>query len=31
MKIYLTYYRYDRGESYSVYHIDRSLKNAVKH
>ncbi len=31
MKIYLTYYRYDRGESYSVYHIDRSLKNSLKH
>jgi hypothetical protein len=31
MKVYLTYYRYDRGESYSVYNIDRSLQRAYAH
>lgn len=30
MKVYLTYFRYDRGESYSVYHIDTNLNRSVK-
>lgn len=31
MKIYLTYYRYDQGESYSVYNIDKSLQRSYTH
>lgn len=31
MKIYLTYFRYDRDEDYSIYHIDLNKKNSIKH
>lgn len=31
MRVYVTYYRYDRGESYSIYHIDTSMRNSIKH
>lgn len=31
MRVYITYFRYDRGESYSIYHIDRNKSSAIKH
>ena len=31
MKIYLTYFRYDRGECYSIYNIETNLKRSLKH
>ena len=31
MRVYVTYFRYDRGENYSIYHIDTSLKSAYQH
>jgi hypothetical protein len=31
MRVYVTYFRYDRGESSSVYHIDTSLKSSYQH
>lgn len=31
MRVYVTYFRYDRGESYSIYHIDTSLKSSYQH
>ena len=30
MKVYLTYFRYDRGEYYSIYNLDTSLQRSVK-
>jgi hypothetical protein len=30
MKVYLTYYRYDRGECYSIYNLDTSFKRSLK-
>ena len=30
MKIYLTYYRYDRGECYSIYNLETSLQRSLK-
>ena len=30
MKVYLTYYRYDRGESYSIYNMDTNLQKSLK-
>jgi hypothetical protein len=30
MKVYLTYFRYDRGESYSIYNLDTSLQRSWK-
>ena len=30
MKVYLTYFRYDRGEQYSVYNLDTSLQRSWK-
>ena len=30
MKIYLTYFRYDRGENYSIYNLDTSLNRSLK-
>ncbi len=30
MKVYLTYFRYDRGENYSIYHLDTNLKRSLK-
>jgi hypothetical protein len=31
MRVYVTYFRYDRGESYSIYHLDTSMRNSIKH
>ena len=31
MKIYLTYFRYDRGETYSIYNLETSLKRSLNH
>lgn len=31
MRVYVTYFRYDRGESYSIYHIDTSMRSSVQH
>ena len=31
MRVYVTYSRYDRGESYSIYHIDTSMRSSVQH
>jgi hypothetical protein len=30
MKVYLTYFRYDRGECYSIYNLDTSLNRSLK-
>ena len=30
MKVYLTYFRYDRGECYSIYNLDTSRQRSVK-
>lgn len=30
MKVYLTYFRYDRGEEYSIYNLDTNLKRSWK-
>ena len=30
MKIYLTYFRYDRGETYSIYNLETNLKRSLK-
>lgn len=30
MKVYITYFRYDRGEQYSIYNLDTSLQRSVK-
>lgn len=30
MKVYLTYFRYDRGEDYSIYNLDTNLKRSLK-
>ena len=30
MRVYLTYFRYDRGEYYSIYNLDTSLQRSVK-
>jgi hypothetical protein len=30
MKVYLTYFRYDRGECYSIYNIETNLKRSLK-
>ena len=30
MKVYLTYFRYDRGETYSIYNLETSLKRSWK-
>ena len=30
MKVYLTYFRYDRGESYSIYNLDTSFQRSWK-
>jgi hypothetical protein len=31
MKVYITYFRYDHGEEYSIYNLDTSLKRSLKH
>lgn len=31
MIVYVTYFRYDRGETYSLYHIDRNKTSSIKH
>lgn len=31
MKVYITYFRYDRGENYSIYHIDLYKKSSINH
>jgi hypothetical protein len=31
MKVYLTYFRYDRGECYSIYNLETNLKRSLKH
>ncbi len=31
MKVYITYFRYDRDENYSIYHIDLNKKNSIRH
>ena len=31
MRVYVTYFRYDRGETYSIYHLDTSMRNSIKH
>jgi hypothetical protein len=31
MKIYLTYYRYDRDENYDIYHLDFTKKSSIQH
>jgi hypothetical protein len=31
MKVYITYFRYDRNENYDIYHIDLSKKSSIKH
>lgn len=31
MRVYVTYFRYDRGEEYSIYHIDTSMRSSVQH
>ena len=30
MKIYLTYFRYDRGETYTIYNLDTSFQRSLK-
>jgi hypothetical protein len=30
MKVYLTYFRYDRGENYSIYNLDTNLERSLK-
>lgn len=30
MKVYLTYFRYDRGECYSIYSLDTSLNRSLR-
>lgn len=30
MKTYITYFRYDRGENYSIYNLETSLKRSIK-
>lgn len=30
MKVYLTYFRYDRGESYSIYNLDTNFQRSWK-
>jgi hypothetical protein len=30
MKVYITYFRYDRGETYSIYNLDTNLKRSLK-
>ncbi len=31
MIVYLTYFRYDRGETYSLYHMSTSKTESIKH
>ena len=31
MRVYDTYFRYDRGEDYSIYHVDTSMRSSIKH
>lgn len=31
MKVYITYFRYDRDENYSIYHIDFNKRSSIKH
>ena len=31
MKVYITYFRYDRDENYTIYHIDLNKKSSIKH
>jgi hypothetical protein len=31
MKVYITYFRYDRNENYDIYHIDLSKRSSIKH
>lgn len=31
MKVYVTYFRYDRGETYSLYHIDKNRSSSIQH
>ncbi len=31
MKVYITYFRYDRDENYDIYHIDLNKRNSLTH
>ena len=31
MRVYVTYFRYDRGETYSLYHIDKNKSSSIQH
>lgn len=31
MRVYITYFRYDRGETYSLYHIDKNKSSSIQH